>query len=239
MTKGKMAVVTAGSRGIGRAIVLRLAREGLDLVTCSRDRSKLQSLQADFEALGSQGKLHYIPADLSGQAGVEVFLEFVKSLEGDIDILVNNAGGFVPAKISEEPPGTLESMIELNLYSAYRVTRGLLPHMIARKKGHIFNMCSVASIIPYTQGGSYSIAKFALLGFSKVLREEMKEHQIRVTSILPGPALSDSWQGVDIPPERFMPVEDVAACVADAYQLSSRTVVEEILIRPQLGDIGD
>ena len=86
-------------------------------------------------------------------------------------------------------------------------------------------------------GGSYCIAKFALLGFSKVLREEMKEHGIRVTSILPGAALSDSWKGVDLPTERFMPVEDIASCIFSTYSLSPRTVVEDIVLRPQLGDI--
>ncbi len=237
MSEGKMVVVTAGSRGIGRAVVMRMGQEGFDVVTCSRDRTKLEVLHADFEAQGFDGKLHYLPVDLSDKSGVKSFLEFVASQNQDVDILVNNAGGFVPGKISEEPDGNLEHMIDLNLYSAYRVTRGILPKMIQRQKGHIFNMCSVASIIPYLHGGSYCIAKFALLGFSKVLREELKEHQIRVTSILPGPALTDSWQGIELPPERFMPPEDVASCIRDAYALSSRTVVEELVIRPQLGDI--
>ena len=200
MNPSKTAVVTAGSRGIGRAIVLRLAQENFHVITCSRNQEKLQALEEDFQALNVSVDLHHIPADLSQQQGVQKFLEFVSSLELPVDVLVNNAGGFVPGKISDEPDGVLESMIDLNLYSAYRITRGLLPAMIARKQGHIFNMCSVASIVPYMHGGSYCIAKFALLGFSKVLREEMKEHDIRVTSILPGPALSDSWQGVDLPP---------------------------------------
>lgn len=237
MTKRKTAVVTAGSRGIGRAVVLRLASEGLDVITCSRSAEKLQALTDEHGELATGTDLMTIPADLSQRSGVDAFLDFAKEQDREIDLLVNNAGGFIPGKVSDEPDDALESMIELNLYSAYRITRGLLPDMIRKKQGHIINMCSVASIIPYLYGGSYCIAKFALLGFSKVLREEMKEHDIRVTSILPGPALSDSWEGVDLPPERFMPVEDVAACVMDAFSLSPRTVVEEILIRPQLGDI--
>lgn len=237
MPKQKTAVVTAGSRGIGRAVVLRLASEGFDVITCSRSREKLMALQKEVEVQSPSSQIDFIPVDLSTKKGVGKFLEFTLSRGRNIEILVNNAGGFIPGKISDEPAGALESMIDINLYSAYRVTRGLLPSMIKQKRGHIFNMCSVASILPYMQGGSYCIAKFALLGFSKVLREEMKEHGIRVTSILPGPALSDSWASVELPPERFMPVQDVAACIVDAYSLSARTVVEEILIRPQLGDI--
>ena len=237
MGKNKTAIVTAGSRGIGRAVVLKFAQEGFDVITCSRSKVKLEALHQEVAAATPDSKLYSVSADLSGKEGVNTFLELVNDLSSDFDVLVNNAGAFRPGKISDEPEGALESLIDINLYSAYRVTRGLLPQMIKRKTGHIFNMCSVASIQPYIQGGSYCIAKFALLGFSKVLREEMKDHSIRVTSILPGAALSDSWEAVDLPPNRFMPVEDIAQCIFDAYSLSSRTVVEDIVLRPQLGDI--
>ena len=237
MNGKKMAVVTAGSRGIGRAVVLKLASEGFDILTCSRSREKLDALKSEVAEVAPSCRLQYVPADLSEKAGVASFLDLVTDHQGAIEVLVNNAGAFIPGKVSDEPEGALESMIDINLYSAYRVTRGILPRMIENKRGHIFNMCSVASIVPYMHGGSYCIAKFALLGFSKVLREEMKDQGIRVTAILPGAALSDSWAGVDLSPERFMPVEDVATCIFEAYSLSERTVVEELLIRPQLGDI--
>jgi short-subunit dehydrogenase len=109
--------------------------------------------------------------------------------------------------------------------------------MINQKNGHIFNMCSVASLMAYPNGGSYSISKFALLGFSKCLREEMKPFNIKVTSIMPGAVLTDSWAGVDIPEERFMRAEDVAKTIWTAYHLSDSAVIEEIVMRPQKGDI--
>jgi short-subunit dehydrogenase len=109
--------------------------------------------------------------------------------------------------------------------------------MIDRKSGHIFNICSTASKIPYINGGSYCVSKFALYGMSKVLREEMKTHNVKVTSVLPGATLTASWEGTDIPAERFMPPEDVAASIWNAYSLSSRTAVEEIILRPQRGDV--
>jgi short-subunit dehydrogenase len=168
---------------------------------------------------------------------VEQFAGFVKSLNRKIDILVNNAGYFIPGQIHNEPEGTLESMINIHVYSAYYLTRQLISSMIENKDGYIFNMCSVASIMAYPNGGSYSIAKFALYGMTKVLREEMKPHGIRVTAILPGATLTASWEGVDLPAERFMKPEDVANAVYGAYHMSRQSVVEEIIIRPQLGDL--
>ena len=125
-------------------------------------------------------------------------------------------------------------MIETNLYSAYHLTRALLPKVLQSQNGHIFNMCSIASIMPY---GAYAVSKHAMLGFSKVLREEVKEEGIRVTAIMPGATYTASWEGTDLPKNRFMKAEDIAQSVFDIYQLSDCTVVEEIILRPQLGDI--
>jgi len=98
-------------------------------------------------------------------------------------------------------------------------------------------MCSVASLMAYPHGGSYSISKFALLGFSKVLREEMKDKGIKVVSIMPGATWSNSWAGVEQPEERLMQAHDIALVVMSAIQLSPSAVMEEIILRPQLGDL--
>jgi hypothetical protein len=161
----------------------------------------------------------------------------VLDLNRPVDVLVNNAGKFIPGTTMEEAEGNLESMIETNVYSAYHVTRGLVAHMKAKAAGHIFNLCSIASIKAYPNGGSYAISKFALLGFSKVLREELKECGIRVTAVLPGATRTASWDGVDLPDTRFIKPEDVAEIIFNAYSISDRSVVEEVIIRPQLGDI--
>jgi short-subunit dehydrogenase len=153
------------------------------------------------------------------------------------DILINNAGQFLPGSIHEEEEGILEKMIEVNLYSAYHLTRVLLPAMINKKCGHIFNICSIASLQAYTNGGSYSISKFALLGFSKNLREEMKQHDIKVTAVCPGAAMSASWDGFEIEPERIMEAADIAKMIYAASQLSPQAVVEDIVMRPLKGDL--
>ncbi|MBX2916542.1 MAG: SDR family oxidoreductase [Cyclobacteriaceae bacterium] len=228
----KLIVVTGGSKGIGRAIAGRFAEAGFDVATCGRNATDLAAFKSDVEKQGV--KVHAIVADMRNPAQVKNFCEQILALNQPVDVLVNNAGYFVPGSVLTEPAGTLESMIETNLYSAYYTTRGLIS---AINKGHIFNMCSIASIKAYPNGGSYAISKFALLGFSKVLREELKPNGIRVTAILPGATKTASWNGTDLPASRFMKPEDVAEAVFSAWSLSPHSVVEELLIRPQLGDI--
>ena len=143
----------------------------------------------------------------------------------------------MPGAIHNEPEGNFELMMETNLYSAYYVTRGFTQEMIARKSGHIFTLGSVAGLTAYPNGGTYAVSKWAMLGMTKCLREELKPHHIKVTSILAGATYTSSWEGVGLPLERFMKVEDVAESVYAAYNLSPQSVVEEIVIRPQLGDI--
>jgi len=165
------------------------------------------------------------------------FGEFVKNNWSSIDILVNNTGIFIPGKILEEQDGVMEKLWSVNLASAYYVTRVLAPLMIRKNQGHIFNMCSVASIKAYPNGGSYSISKFGLLGFSKVLREELKYMGIKVTAIIAGSTWSDSWKGADFPENRLMQPHDIASTIYAAYALSTVAVVEELIIRPQKGDL--
>ncbi len=231
----KLIAVTGGTKGIGRAILEKFASLGFDIITCSRNKSELDKLQSHFEKLGV--KANVVVADMADKGQINTFTDFVNSLNRPLDVLVNNAGFYVPGLVTEEPDGTLEKMICSNVYSAYYTTRGLVRQMKANRAGHIFNICSIASIKAYPNGGSYAISKFALLGFSKVLREELKGHGIRVTAILPGATQTSSWDGVDLPEDRFMKAEDVADSVYAAFALSGRSVVEEIVIRPQLGDI--
>jgi short-subunit dehydrogenase len=232
----KLIVVTGGTKGIGRAILEKFAAAGFDIATCARSRADLTQLKKDFE---SKFKIHVFEfvADLSDKTQVKKFTDFINKLNKPVDVLVNNAGYFVPGQIMDEPDGTLEGMIAGNVYSAYYTTRGLVANMKASKAGHVFNMCSIASMVAYPNGGSYAISKFALLGFSKVLREELKEFGIRVTAVLPGATKTASWEGTNLPDSRFIKPEDVAEAVFSAHSLSTRSVVEEILIRPQLGDI--
>lgn len=224
-------VITGASRGIGKTIAEKFARKNHRVIICSRDEQKLSELKK------LNATIITFSCDISKKEEVQRFGDFVLQTFDKIDVLINNAGIFLPGKITEEDDGILENIINTNLYSAYYLTRRLVPEFIKQKDGHIFNMCSVASIKAYENGGSYSISKFALLGFSKTLREELKEHNIKVTSVLPGATLTDSWQGTDLPESRFSKPEDIADLIYAITQLSKFSVVEDIVIRPQLGDI--
>lgn len=231
------AVITGATKGIGRAIAEKLASHGINLAICSRSQADIDEMIAVFAERHPGVKVIGKAADLSKKEDVVAFAEYVNQNYEQADVLLNNAGMFVPGNISDEEDGVLEKMMNTNLYSAYYLTRALLPNMVKYGSGHIFNMCSVASLKAYPGGGSYSISKFALLGFSKGLREELMDKNIKVTSIMPGATWSNSWQGVDLPPSRLMKASDIAELVWSALQMSPSAVVEDIVIRPQLGDL--
>jgi short-subunit dehydrogenase len=232
-----LVVVTGGTKGIGRALVERFLAGGFDVATCSRQIQDLEDLQESTQSLHPDSTLYIQQADLSVRTEVESFVGFINSLDRAVSVLINNTGIFIPGQLHKEPEGVLERSIETNVYSAYHLTRGLLPAMLDQKKGHIFMICSTASIMAYPNGGSYCVSKFALYGMTKVFREELKPHGIKVTAVLPGATLTDSWSETDLPKERFMQAQDVAESIWSAYHLSPSAVIEELLMRPQLGDI--
>ena len=188
-----------------------------------------------WKTLYGTAEIMTIVADFSNKTEVIGFAEQVAAEYGKVDVLVNNAGIFEPGALADEPDGQLERIMDVNLFSVYHLTRALLPHMGAG--GHIFNMCSVASLKAYPNGGAYSISKYALLGFSENLREELKPRGVRVTAVCPGATWSRSWSGSGVDEERVMEAEDVAKMVWASYGLSERADVETIVMRPLLGDL--
>lgn len=229
--------ISGASRGIGRSIALRFAKEGWNLALCSKTPEHLDKLTRELQDLGHQGTVLARVADFEHRQEVLDFAEAVNQSFDHLDVLVNNAGIFIPGSIVSEPEGALERMMNINLFSTYHLTRALLPCLQRSQQAHIFNMASTASLKAYPNGGAYSISKFALLGFSKNLREELKPRRIRVTSICPGPTRTDSWAGYEAPEERMMKPEDLAEIIWTSYHLSAQTVVEDILLRPMEGDI--
>lgn len=231
-----IALITGASRGIGKAIAAIFASNGHDLIISSRNEIALykamEELQTNYPSVSIKAKAFDLSVKKQAKDLGTWCLQYVVP-----DILVNNAGLFEPGSVHNEPEGTLESQLSINLNSAYHLTRTLLPKMMERRSGHIFNMCSIASLDAYDNGGAYSISKFAIYGFSKNLREEMKPYNIKVTAIHPGAVLTDSWEGYDNSSNRIMVAEDIAKMVLACSQLSPAACVEEIVIRPQLGDL--
>lgn len=229
-------IITGASKGIGRAIAEKFAAGGHELFLCARNEVALYNTLAELQTAWPNATISARPADLADPAQVKEFANWC--LERAVpDILINNAGQFLPGSIHLEEEGLLEQMIAVNLYSAYHLSRAILPKMMERKSGQVFNLCSIASIQPYANGGSYSISKFALLGFSKNLREEMKPHGIKVTAICPGGTYTPSWEPSGVDPERLMAAADVADMIYAASLLSPRAVLEDMVLRPQLGDL--
>lgn len=230
-------VITGATKGIGRAIAHHFAKEGANIYFCARSKEAVENMQQELAATYPSQTFWGQSCDVSDKAAIISFAQEVLAQTSHIHVLVNNAGIFLPGRIDEEADGVFEQQWNTNIASAYHLTRALLPAIPRDGNGYIFNMCSTASIMAYPNGGSYCISKFALLGFSKVLRENLKSSKIRVTSILPGATLTDSWNGTDLPRERFMQPEDIAAQIISCWKLPHQTVVEELLLRPMEGDI--
>lgn len=222
--------VSGASKGIGLAVARRFLADGCEVAISASTDASLAEVQRLEPAIRTYR------ADMSVKAEVEALAAWLNEW-GPLDVLVNNVGRFLPGAIHSESDEIFEELMLTNVYSNYYLTKRLLPAMMARQQGTVVNVCSIASIMAYASGGAYSISKHALYGFSKVLREEMKPHGLRVISVLPGATLTASWDGVELPPERFMPAEDVAEAIFGACRLSERTVIEEILLRPLLGDL--
>jgi short-subunit dehydrogenase len=230
-------VITGASKGLGKAMADIFAANGHQLFLCSRNEAAMNNTIEELLTKYPKVKIKSKTKDLSKKEEAQAFAQWVLDNGINTDILINNAGSFVPGSIHNEATGNLEHMMNTNLYSAYHVTRTLLPGMMQRKQGHIFNICSIASLYAYKDGGAYSISKFALHGFSKNLREELKTYNIKVTTVFPGAAYTDSWSGSGIDPRRIMEAADIAKMVYTASQLSPQACVEDIILRPQLGDL--
>lgn len=229
-------VITGASKGLGRAMATELAVPGNTLFLCSRNLEQLQQLQAELTAAVSDCRIEVFPADLRNEESVKEFGQWVLR-QAVPDVLINNAGLFNPGSVIDEPEGSLDEMLNINLKSAYHLTRVLVPEMIKQRSGHIFNICSIASLDAYDNGGAYSISKFALYGFSKNLRRELIPHQIKVTHVLPGAVYTDSWSGSGIDPQRIMEASDIARLIKTAISLSPQACVEELIVRPVKGDL--
>jgi short-subunit dehydrogenase len=235
-------IITGASKGIGKVIAKAFAAEGATIFLCARNEVALYNTVAELQTAYPNCSIKAKAIDLSIKEQVKSFGAWVlagiaNTKSGKIDILVNNAGSFIPGSTYQEEEGALEKMMDINLYSAYHLTRTLLPSMMEAKKGMIVNICSIASLSAYNNGGSYSISKFALMGFTKNLREELKPSLIKVMGVYPGAVMTDSWGNFDNSSQRIMEASDIANMILAASKLSAQAVVEDIILRPLLGDL--
>lgn len=233
----KTAIITGASKGIGFATAKIFVQNGFNVAICARTEKSLNEAKAALQKLNTEVKIFTKTCDVSNKEDLNAFAQAVLKEFNVIDVLVNNAGVFFPGEVHLEEDGVLEQMIETNVYSAYRMSRAMVPGMKEKKAGYIFNIASIAGLQAYPNGGSYGISKFAMIGMGKALRQELLNYNIKVSNVMPGAVLTASWEGVDLPKERFIQADDIAKVIFNAYSLSDSTVVEDIVVRPQLGDI--
>lgn len=231
------AVITGATKGIGRAIAQLFAAQGFHLAITARTDGDLKDLAEELRQKYPEIKIIAKATDLADRSQIAEFIDLVNNTWPSIDVLINNAGIFLQGELLSEPDLHLDQMMQVNLHAPYLLCRGFAPQMVTAGKGHIFNICSVASQKVFPGSGSYATTKFALLGFTKALRQELLASQVKVTAVLPGATWTASWEGATLPEERLMPATDIAQAIWDVWQLSPRTVVEELTLRPQKGDL--
>jgi len=235
--RNPVVLITGASQGIGAAIAKVFAQEvrGARLALVARN---VRGLQATAKACAKFGaKAEAFECDASNETSVGLMAAAVAERFGAVDVLVNNAGAFAMAPFFETKVDEFDRMYAVNLRSAFLVTQAFLPAMLQRKHGDVFFLSSIAGLGAYPQAAGYCAAKFGVTGLAKVLRAETKDRGVRVCCVHPGATWSPSWSKSGVKPERIMPAEDIARGILDVYRLGRRTVVEEIVLRPQLGDL--
>jgi NAD(P)-dependent dehydrogenase (short-subunit alcohol dehydrogenase family) len=230
-------LITGASQGIGAAIAKTFAREvrGARLALVARNVKNLTAVAKACAKLGATAEV--FECDVANAASVDLMAADVTARFGAPDVLINNAGAFTMAPFAGTTLAQFDDMIAVNLRSAFLVTQAFLPAMMKRKAGDIFFMSSIAGLGAYPNAAAYCAAKFGVTGLAKVLRAETRDHGVRVCCVHPGATWSPSWEKSGVKPERIMPAEDIARAILDVHRLSRRTVVEEIILRPQLGDV--
>ena len=234
-------VITGASQGIGAAIARVFAQEvrGVRLALVARNEQNLAAVARAAAKLmsGPGAAVATFGCDVSDEASVTTMAAAVSKRFGGVDVLINNAGKFEASTLTEMSVAQFDRLIGANLRSVFLVSKAFVPGMAARGRGDVFNMSSIAGLDAYPGGAGYCAAKFGVTGLSKVMRAELKTKGVRVCCVYPGATWSPSWSGSGVAEERMMPAEDVARAFLDVYRLTRKTVVEEIVLRPQLGDL--
>jgi short-subunit dehydrogenase len=231
------AIITGATKGMGRAIAIAFAKQGINLAVCSRNENDLAAFKKELLLVNPQIKVVTEVADGSVEEQLVGFAAAAEKQLGFIDIIVSSLGIFEPVSILDESESAFNKQLNTNLMPAYHLYRFFGKKMIEKREGHIFTICSVAALDPIPSAGTYSVTKFALLGLSKVMRAEMQPHNVKVTAVIPGSTLTNSWAGTKIDKNKFVLPEDIASAIVNIYNMSTGANVDEIIIRPATGQV--
>lgn len=225
--QGKNAIVTGAGKGIGKAIAIALAKEGVQVGLIARTAKDLETLAAEITALGV--KAAYAVADISNIDEVNQAVASIQSELGNTDILINNAGTGTFGKFLELSPEQWENQIKVNLFGVYYATRAVLPQMIERQTGDIVNVSSTAGLTGAAVTSAYSASKFGVMGLTESLMQEVRKHNIRVTAMAPSTVVTElavSANLINNNEDRLMHPEDFAELVIAQLKLNRRVFVK-------------
>lgn len=229
--KGKVALITGAGKGIGRAIAIALANEGVSVGLVARTEKDLQAVAAAIKSTGVNTAI--ATADVSDILSVNTAVEKIQKELGDIDILVNNAGTGTFGKFLELEPAQWENQVKVNLFGVYYTTRAVLPQMIKRETGDIVNISSTAGLRGNAGTSAYSASKFGVMGLTESLMQEVRKHNIRVTALAPSTVVTDLAKSANLinnNEDRMMQPEDFAELIVAQLKLNRRVFVKDASI---------
>ena len=229
--KNKNALITGAGKGIGKAIALALAKEGVNIILVARTQEEIDSVAAKVRSL--RVKALAITADVADINSVNAAVTKALAEFGTIDILINNAGIAAFGKFLELEPTDWERIIQVNLMGTYYVTRAVLPNMIERQTGDIINISSTAGLSGNALTSAYSASKFAVLGLTESLMQEVRKHNIRVTALTPSTVATDMAKELKLTdgnPETVMQAEDMAELIIAQLKLNRRVFIKNSII---------
>ena len=231
--QGRVALITGGGRGIGRAVAESLARRGARIVLAARTRAEIERVARKLEAAGSATLA--VPCDVRDAAQVQDLVRAAERRFHRIDILVNNAGAFQIRPFADTDEELWDTILDTNLKATYLVTRAALP-LLLRRRGHIVNVSSVAGRIAFAGSSAYCASKWGVLGLSAVLREELRTSGVRVTAVLPGAVDTPIWSTVPGDWDRtgMLRPAQVAEAIAELCCQPASACADELMITPTL-----
>jgi len=225
--KNKNAFITGAGKGIGKAVAIALAKEGVNVILVSRTQADVDQLAAETNRLGVKSLA--LSADVSDINSINSAVEKALAEFKHIDILINSAGIASFGKFLELEPAEFEKIIQINLMGTYYTTRAIIPNMIERQTGDIINISSTAGLNGNALTSAYSASKFAVLGLTDSLMQEMRKHNIRVTALTPSTVATDMAKDLKLTdgnPEKVMQSEDMADLIIAQLKLNRRVFIK-------------
>ncbi len=226
--KGKKAIITGGSRGLGKATAIAFANQGIDVAITGRNEADLKETVAELKALGVNAT--YATFDIGNYEEVKKGIQEIMNTFNTVDILVNNAGIAAFGSFLEMDVNQWQSIIQTNVMGMYYVTKEVLPYLIANNQGDIFNVSSTAGLAGNPNTSAYSASKFAVIGMSESLMKEVRKNNIRVCTLTPSTIASDMSIQLGIASkdstETVLQPEDFAELIVSALQLPRRALLK-------------